>query len=806
MNSDRVKRKTFIRTKDRIPVKNADPDRGLTQEQVELRTACGWANVTQDGAGKSEKDIIREHSLTFFNLIFVVLAAILLIGQSSIKNMTFLIVAAINTVIGIVQEIRAKRAVDKLTLVAAQSVKTVREGRIVTLRSEELVRDDICEFASGDQICADAVVRTGQLQVNEALITGEADAVQKMSGDELKSGSFVIAGHARVQLTQVGDDAFAARLTAQAKANPKAKKSEMMNVLDQLIRFIGFLLVPVGIALFCQSFFALHLGLRESTEGTVAALVGMIPEGLYLLTSIAMAVSAIKLTSKRVLVQDMNCIETLARVDVLCVDKTGTITEPQLQVENIIPLSSDPPERLEQILTALYGTTPPENDTARALAELFNKGCAWQCQQRIPFTSATKWSAGVFKDEGAFLTGAPEFIMGSRYDEIRETVEAWAAKGYRVLLVAQYHGDPEPGALEDYRVVPLALVLLSSKLRPDADKIFGYFREQGVAVKGISGYNPATVSEVAIRASIENGDKYIDASQLRTESDFDTAVKNYTVFGRVTPDQKCELIAALKRQKHTVAMIGDGVNDVLAMKSADCGIAMASGAQAASQIAHMVLMDSNFSSVPDIVGEGRRVINNIQRAASLFLVKNIFSLGLALLSLISGWAYPMMPIHLTVVASLTIGVPSFFLAMEPNYERVTGRFLTHVLRRALPGGLTNIVVVMLAQFLCRAMGLSALQNATVCATVLALVGLLVLFETCRPFGTFRKIIWGSMAAALALSFTVLGSFFELNLLHWMTALIIAVLVLVIPTVYIAIRYLLGISDRFFEKFRSKAKK
>ena len=803
MNIDRVKRKTFIRTKDRVPVKNADPDRGLTQEQVELRTACGWANVTQDGAGKSEKDIIREHSLTFFNLIFVVLAAILLIGQSSVKNMTFLIVAVINTVIGIVQEIRAKRAVDKLTLVAAQTVKTVRESRIVTLRSEELVRDDICEFASGDQICADAVVRTGQLQVNESLITGEADAVQKLPGDELKSGSFVIAGRARAQLTQVGDDAFAARLTAQAKANPKAKKSEMMNVLDQLIRFIGFLLIPVGIMLFCQSFYALHLGLRESTEGTVAALVGMIPEGLYLLTSIAMAVSAIKLTGKRVLVQDMNCIETLARVDVLCVDKTGTITEPRMQVDNIVPLSGDSPERLEQILNALYGSTPPENDTGRALAELFNKVSPWQCQYRVPFTSATKWSAGVFKDEGAFLTGAPEFIMQDRYEQIREFVEPWTAKGYRVLLVAQYHGDPEPGALESYRVVPLALVLLSSKLRPDAERIFGYFREQGVAVKVISGDNPGTVSEVAQRAGIENAHKYIDAGELHCEADFDAAVRDYTVFGRVTPDQKCELIAALKRQKHTVAMIGDGVNDVLAMKSADCGIAMASGAQAASQMAHMVLLDSNFSSVPDIVGEGRRVINNIQRAASLFLVKNIFSLGLALLSLISGWAYPMMPIHLTVVAALTIGTPSFFLAMEPNYERVTGRFLTHVLRRALPGGLTNIIVVMLAQGLGYAAKLPATQIATVCATVLALVGLLVLFETCRPFGTFRKVIWGGMAAALAVSFTVLGRFFELNLFHWETVLIIAVTVLVIPTVYIAISYLLKLIDRLYAKYRAK---
>ena len=801
MNINDVRRKGFVRSRDVVPVKNPDPDKGLTYEQAQLRSACGWGNKSGISAGKSEKDIIREHIFTFFNLVFVVLAVVLVIGQSSVKNMTFLIVAVINTVIGIVQQIRAKRAVDKLTLVAPRTVKAMRDGGRISLTSEQLVRDDIVEFASGDQICADAVVRRGELQVNESLITGEADAVLKLPGDELKSGSFVVAGRGRVQLTQVGDDAFAAQLTAKAKADPKAKKSEMMNALDKLIRVVGILLVPVGVLLFCQSFFALERGLRASTEGTVAALVGMIPEGLYLLTSIAMAVSAMKLTQKRVLVQDMNCIETLARVDVLCVDKTGTITEPVMEVEHVLPLNDTPPERLEQILTALYGSTPPENDTAKALAEMFNKVSPWECIRRIPFTSAAKWSGGVYQGEGAFLVGAPEVLMASRYEEVREKVEPWSSTGYRVLMVAQYYGEPEQGGLEDYRIVPLALVLLTSRLRPDAQRIFGYFAQQGVAVKVISGDNPATVSEVAQRAGIENAHRYIDAGKLSTEEEFYAAAEEYTVFGRVTPDQKCSLIRALKNQKHTVAMIGDGVNDVLAMKGADCGIAMASGAQAASQIAHMVLLDSNFSAVPDIMSEGRRVINNIQRAASLFLVKNIFSLGLALVSLVSGWAYPMIPIHLTVVAALTIGVPSFFLAMEPNYERVSGRFLQQVLGKALPGGLTNIVVVMLAQAFMRAFQLPLDQTSAVCAAVLSMVGLLVLFETCKPFGTFRKAVWGTMAAALVVCFTLLGRFFELNLWGEQMLLILAALLMVTPTALFLMTRLVELGEKLIAKFK-----
>ncbi len=791
-----LKNKDFIPTREPVEVIQADPKQGLSEEQAALRSACGWANIAPNSASKSEQEIILAHTLTFFNLVFVVLAAILVISGSSIKNMTFLVVAAINTVIGIVQEIRAKRAVDKLTLVAAQTVPTVRDGRVRDIRSDLLVRDDIVIFKAGDQICADGILRTGELQVNESLITGEADAIAKKPGDILKSGSFVIAGKGRVQLTEVGVDAFAAKLALEAKADPKAAKSEMMASLDKLIQVIGFALIPIGALLFWQEFTVLGLGFQESGESTVAALVGMIPEGLYLLTSIALAASALKLTSQRVLVQDMNCIETLARVDVLCVDKTGTITEPRMEVQEVLPLGGANPEALEQILGALYGgDQEPENDTGRALQELFPRDPGWEFLRRIPFTSAAKWGGGVFRRQGAFLVGAPEFILGDRFEELRDTVEPWAAKGCRVLLVAAYEGDPEPGNLAVALVKPLALVLLSNRVRPEAPDTFRYFAQQGVAIKVISGDNPATVSSVALRAGIENAENYVDANLLETQEDFLQAVEKFTVFGRVTPDKKRSLIRALKAKGHTVAMTGDGVNDVLAMKESDCGIAMASGAQAASQVAQLVLLENDFSTMPGIVGEGRRVINNIQRAATLFLVKNIFSLGLSLISLMTNWAYPMVPFHLSVISSLTIGVPSFFLAMEPNYERVTGKFLPGVLRRALPGGITNIFVVLMAQCFMAVFAIPLEQISTVCAAILGVVGLLVLFQVCKPFDKFRKIIWWLMAAGLLLSFTWLGALFDLQTGSAGATLVMVTLLIMTPTVFFAVQRVFDWGDK-----------
>ncbi len=783
-----------------IPVENPSPETGLTKLQAQVRLEGGWGNDSPKTAGKSEKEIILSHCFTFFNLVFVVLAAFLVIAGSSVKNMTFLVVVLINTVIGIFQEIRAKRAVEKLTLVAEGIVQVLREGKLEAVPSRALVRDDIIQLHPGDQVCADGILRTGNLLVNESLVTGEDMPVKKKPGDPLLSGSFLISGTGRLQLTQVGCDAFANKLALEAKKNPQAEKSGMMRSLDGLIRIMGILLIPVGLALFYQQFQILKLGLQDSAEATAAALVGMIPEGLYLLTSVAMAASAIKLSRQQVLVQDMNCIETLARVDVLCVDKTGTITEPEMEVSNVVPLTADPPELLEQVLRAYYSGIRPENDTARAMQEMFAGPSDGRCTKEIPFTSQNKWSAKTFDTLGTYLVGAPSAILGYRAPELANQVSQWACLGYRVLLVAGYSGFPENDRIDPGLLQPLALICLTSRIRADAPTTFAYFKAQGVTIKVISGDDPATVSDVAQRAGIENAQRYVDASTL-ADADLPKAAKAYTVFGRVTPEQKKLLVQALKAQGHTVAMTGDGVNDVLAMKEAHCGIAMASGAQAASQVAKLVLLDSNFSAMPAIVAEGRRVINNIQRAAALFLVKNIFSFFLSCITILAGLPYPFIPLHLTMISACTIGIPSFFLAMEPNYQRVTEKFLPGALRRAFPAGLTNIFVVLTAMGFLRYFQIDMAEISTICTAILAVVGLLVLYQVSRPMGTWRKVIWCAMAGILILCFTVFPGFLELRLHSRQAKLVLAVLLIVSPAVFFALQKVFDWAEAWLSRLR-----
>ena len=762
-----------------------DPQEGLTPEQAQERLLGGLHGGTEAGSGPSEKEIVLRHCLTFFNLVFVVLAVLLLLGRSSPKNLGFLLIVVANTVIGIVQEIRAKRAVEQLSLVARRPVKILRGGQLESVELDKIVRDDIAEFAQGDQICADGILRSGKLYVNEALLTGEEDSVEKNPGDPLHSGSIVLTGRGRAELTAVGADCGAAKLSQEAKKNPKGKKSEMIRALDRLILFIGITLVPVGCILFHQEFRVLQLGLQESTEGTVAALIGMIPEGLYLLTSIALAVSAQKLSRQRVLVQDMNSIEALARVDVLCVDKTGTITEPDLVVENLIPLGDERPEELENILTAMYGQVEPDNATAKAMKELFSGSSTLTCTNRVPFSSETKWSGCEFQDAGSVVVGAPEFLLGDREDIWN--IADWASQGYRVLLCARYDGPLSAGKLDSHRIKPLSLILLTGKLRPNAKETFAYFTQQGVTVKVISGDNPATASQIAQQAGIPNSDRFVDASTLKTPADIQKAALEYTVFGRVTPDQKKELVAALQKKKHTVAMTGDGVNDLLAMKQANCSIAMASGAEAASSLASLVLLDSDFSAMPGVVAEGRRVINNIQRAASLFLVKNIFSLFLSIITLFTAWPYPLVPIHLTVISAMTIGIPSFILTFEPKYDRIKGSFLPSVLRRAFPGGLTNVFVVLLCQLFMVVFAIPQKEISTICAAILSFVGLLVLFQICKPFNLFRRLLWAAMAAGILVCFTLLGEILDLRTWSSQARLVMFTLLVMTPTVFLTIQ-------------------
>jgi cation-transporting ATPase E len=768
-----------------IPMLQADPAEGLSPQETKLRQSNGLSNIMPPSNTKSEGQIIKENVLTFFNLIFLVLALCLcLVG--SFKNLMFLLVAAANTVVGSFQEIRAKRAVDKLTLVAAGTAKAIRSGQRISVRTDQLVRDDIVEFAAGDQICADAVVRDGQLQVNESLLTGEADAILKNPGDTLKSGSFVISGRARVQLTHVGSESYAAKLAAEARRNVRSTKSEMMLSLTKLITVVGIALIPLGIILFLRHFLSVFQGLplRDSVESTVSALIGMIPEGLYLLTSVAIAASCLKLSRKRVLVQDMNCIETLAHVDVLCVDKTGTITEPTMEVTDVYPLNSErfSYDDIEKILAAFYHGEEPDNETARAMGQQFAGETTWRAVKRMAFSSSTKWSGADFGENGRYVVGAPEFIMGDRYDSIRGEAEPWSERGCRVLLLAAYDTAFDDSPLQSAHVAPIALVFLSNLLRPDAQETFRYFASQGVSVRVISGDNPITVAQVAARAGIENADRYVDATTLSTEQDFEEAVKYYTVFGRVTPEQKRYLVRAFQKQGHTVAMTGDGVNDVLALKDANCGIAMASGSQAASQVAQIVLLNSQFSAMPAIVAEGRRVINNIQRAASLFLVKNIFSFALTLLLLFIDMPYPLLPIQLSLISTFTIGIPSFFLALEPNYARVEGKFMRNVIRRAMPGGLTNLTIVLLAGFFTSTFGLSNEQLNTICVWVMSAVGLVTLYHVSVPFTRLRLAVLAAMTAAMLFSLLVIPAFFDLPALNASSALILVTLLLACPTV------------------------
>lgn len=774
-----------LRVYRQIPMLQADPAEGLSPQETKLRQSNGLSNIMPPSNTKSEGQIIKENVLTFFNLIFLVLALCLcLVG--SFKNLMFLLVAVANTVVGSFQEIRAKRAVDKLTLVAAGTAKAIRSGQRVSVRTDQLVRDDIVEFAAGDQICADAVVRDGQLQVNESLLTGEADAILKNPGDTLKSGSFVISGRARVQLTHVGSESYAAKLAAEARRNVRSTKSEMMLSLTKLITVVGIALIPLGIILFLRHFLSVFQGLplRDSVESTVSALIGMIPEGLYLLTSVAIAASCLKLSRKRVLVQDMNCIETLAHVDVLCVDKTGTITEPTMEVTDVYPLNSErfSYDDIEKILAAFYHGEEPDNETARAMGQQFAGETTWRAVKRMAFSSSTKWSGADFGENGRYVVGAPEFIMGDRYDSIRSEAEPWSERGCRVLLLAAYDTAFDDGPLQSAHVAPIALVFLSNLLRPDAQETFRYFASQGVSVRVISGDNPITVAQVAARAGIENADRYVDATTLSTEQDFEEAVKYYTVFGRVTPEQKRYLVRAFQKQGHTVAMTGDGVNDVLALKDANCGIAMASGSQAASQVAQIVLLNSQFSAMPAIVAEGRRVINNIQRAASLFLVKNIFSFALTLLLLFIDMPYPLLPIQLSLISTFTIGIPSFFLALEPNYARVEGKFMRNVIRRAMPGGLTNLTIVLLAGFFTSTFDLSNEQLNTICVWVMSAVGLVTLYHVSVPFTRLRLAVLAAMTAAMLFCLLVIPAFFDLPALNASSALILVTLLLACPTV------------------------
>jgi len=788
-----------------LPRYDPAPERGLTSRQVQELLEGGWGNAPVEAPTKTDGRIVRENIFTYFNLIFLVLAVcLLLVGDW--KDMTFLLVVMANTAIGIVQQIRSKRTIERLTLLSLSQATVIRDGQAVAVRPGELVRDDILELSAGSQIPADAEVVSGQVQVNEGLITGEADAITKLPGDRLLSGSFVLSGRCRCRLEQVGADSYAARLTLSAKKDSGPQKSEMMRSLDHLIRFIGVVLIPIGAALFYNQYAVQHLGLEQSVISMVAALIGMIPEGLFLLTSVALAVSVVRLARNRTLIHEMGAIETLARVDVLCVDKTGTITGPEMEVRELVPLdaSACSERELTELLGAFYRVMDADNDTARALQKRFPHGPAWRTEGVVPFTSATKWSAVSFWEHGTYAVGAPESVLGPEFGPLEQQTRRYAREGCRVLLLAQCDGAEEGRLLGI--VIPLALLVLENPIRPGAPKTFAYFAAQGVDVKVISGDNPVTVSAVAAQAGIPGAERRIDARELKTDQEIARALRSYTVFGRVVPDQKRRIVRALQSAGHTVAMTGDGVNDVLALKDSDCGVAMASGSEAACQVAQLVLLDSDFSAMTSVVAEGRRVINNIQRASALYLVKNILSFFLAIITLFADFPYPFVPIQLTLISFLTIGIPSFFLALEPNHDLVRGRFLHNVLRRAFPGGLTAIIVILFAELFVFAAGLTLAELSTICVVLMAVNGMTVIYYAARPLNMPRIVMMAGVSAAMLLAMATMGATFSLSALSFSAWLVLIVLVLLVVPVQMSFEKLFDKCSALLETRRRPSRR
>ena len=843
--------------------KEADAHQGLSKAEVDDRVARDAVNHAVGSASKSQKEIICSNIFTYFNLLFFIIA-VMLIAVGSFRDLTFLPVIIANTAIGIFQELRSKKVLDDLTILNAPKNTVVRDGQEQVIAAEELVLDDIIILSAGNQIPADAIVLEGEVLVNEALLTGESDQITKKKGDELLSGSFIVSGECRARIDKVGSDSYIAKLTLEAKEMKDGEVSEMIRALDRLVKIVGIIIIPIGIILFSQQHFINETPIRESVTATVAAIIGMIPEGLYLLASVALAVSVMRLASKKVLVHNMKCIETLARVDVLCVDKTGTITDNTMTVKKVLPLRKTVVESDDGLQKAQEGVadttaanssvadqkqmagnvptkqetqdkrsgvegsgteeipafTPEEsaafelavgdfaaamatdNITMKAIKEHFRKRSGKRPEKVIPFSSATKYSGAVFED-GSYVLGAPEFILRESYEEYSSQIERWSRQGFRVLVFAEYPGTLTGEALTE-PASPLGMILVANPIREKAPETFRYFVEQGVEIKVISGDNPVTVSEVAKEAGIANAEAYIDASTLQDYEELYAAAKRYTVFGRVTPDQKRQLVSALKHMGHTVAMTGDGVNDVLALKDADCSIAMASGSDAASQVAQLVLLESDFSKMPSVVAEGRRVVNNIERTASLFLVKNIFSLLLSIFSIVLLVNYPLEPSQISLISMFTIGIPAFFMSLEPNTDRINGHFLSNVLFKALPGGLTDFLVVSCLYTFCMEFNVNETDVSTSCTVILAIVGLMILFKIASPMNRFHWILRFSMMGGLVYCIIFVRKIFAITSISRQSMMLLLVFAVVTePTFRYLSSWIKKLSEFYLEQKRRR---
>ena len=768
--------------KEKIERFNPDISKGLTDEQVEQRKKENLVNYDTSVPTKSIKRILFENFFTLFNFLNLFLAiAIFCVG--SYKNMLFIFIVIINTAISTIQEIHSKKVVDKLSIMASSKSRVIRNGKKEEISVNDIVLDDILEFHTGNQIATDCIILGGTVQVNESFITGEPDSIEKNIGDMLLSGSYIVSGTCTAKVEHIAEDNFTAKISSGAKYVKKVK-SEIMTSLQKIIRFLTFAIVPIGIALFYTQL--QETTFQDAVVKTVAAIIGMIPEGLVLLTSTVLAVSVIRLSKSKVLVQELYCIETLARVDTLCLDKTGTLTEGCMEVKKIIPFNIEYSD-MANILSNIAKFSDDENSTLQAIQNKFtNINNEFVPIQKVAFSSKTKWSGISFDKHGSYVLGAPEFVLKNNFKSHQKQIEDFA-QDYRVLVLAHSDNDFKNNSLpNDLELIGYVLIL--DKIRKEAKNTLSYFDKQGVDIKIISGDNPVTVSKIAKQVEVKNWDKYIDMSTLNSDEEiFEKDLANkFTVFGRVSPTQKQALVKALQRSGKTVAMTGDGVNDVLALKASDCSIAMANGSDAAKNVSQLVLLDSNFASMPKVVAEGRRTINNLQRSASLFLVKTIYSTILALMFLLMSDVYPFIPIQLSLISVVTIGIPSFILALEPNNERVKGNFLRQVISKALPSGLCVAINIFILSMLNRNCIILDKDFSSLCVISTGMCGLILLFKLCKtrkgentrlPFSIFRLALGICLTCIFVFGLTSLNWLFSIVPLEPLILPIIFILVL-----------------------------
>lgn len=752
---------------------------GLSKKEVQERIAKGLINETNTSVSKTTGEIIRTHSLTYFNFLNIFLGCLVILS-GQIKNLTFMAIIIINTIIGIFQELKVKKLVDGLSVITATKATVLRDGEKKEIPIDQIVMDDVIAVESGNQISADSIVlESAGIEVNESMITGESRPVKKKPGDTLFSGSFLVAGSGLARVEHVGKDNYATVLANQAKDKKRAT-SEMQDSIKRIIKVVGFIIIPVGILLFLSQRSVDGTTLSDALVNTVAGVIGMIPEGLVLLTSISFILGVGRLAGKRALVQEMEAIEALARVNVLCTDKTGTITTGELEVTQLIPLGEKNVEEIKTIMNEISFAFDDVNNTQTALMNYFTKTSEWEVLDAIPFSSARKYRAISFKDHGAYVLGAPEFIMKGN-ESLAERVEAYSEKGLRVLLLASAARVSSEEELVE-GIAPLGLILISDCIRTEARATFEYFASQNVDVKVISGDNPATVSHIAVEAGLNNGEKYVDATQLpEDDADLREVVEDYTVYGRVTPEQKQRIIKAYQANGRVVGMVGDGVNDVLALKDADCGIAMAAGSDAAKQVAHIVLLDSDFACMKDIVREGRMIISNTERVSALYLTKTIYSVLLCVIFIIIGRSYPFIPIHLSLISATAIGLPSFILALEQTETVTQDGFLKNVLRVAVPGAVVMVIDMLLNQLLGIFFGFSSDILSTYNLLVAGCISMMVLIKVSSPLNLIRKILCIVCVVLFVGGVLLFGGFFSVtSVFQWRMLFVLPIIAITYP--------------------------